>query len=157
MVQLNRKMQEIMMENLSIEQWMEKYPYLKNVAEYTIFTTPDDIKIIKNSEKIKIDGQEVSVDFLKRLLQDDYYYDYASRFFNNDVSKFDICYIISGDIAGRINYQKLQIIKGIEQLISSNKLVLQPEEKQKYEKLKEKISFERFLEKNKGNNYNIDI
>lgn len=145
------------MENLSIEQWMEKYPYLKNVAEYTIFTTPDDIKIIKNSEKIKIDGQEVSVDFLKRLLQDDYYYDYASRFFNNDVSKFDICYIISGDIAGRINYQKLQIIKGIEQLISSNKLVLQPEEKQKYEKLKEKISFERFLEKNKGNNYNIDI
>ena len=120
------------MENLTTEEWMEKYPYLKAIGEYTIFTTSDDIENIKNSEKIKIDNQEVSIEFLKRILKDDNYYDYATRFFNNEINKFCISYIIAGDTGGSIYYEKPQIIKGIEQLISLNQLVLEPEEKQKY-------------------------
>ena len=145
------------MENLTTEQWLEKYPYLKEIAKYTLFTTVDDIEKIKNSEKLKIDNQEVSIEFLKRILKDYNYYDYAYRFFSNEISSFCVSYIIAGDTGGSIYYQKPQIIKGLEQLILLKRLVLQPEEKQKYEKLRENISFERFLAKNKGNNYNIFI
>ena len=45
----------------------------------------------------------------------------------------------------------------IEQLITCEKIVLQPEEQQRYEILKSIITFEKFLDKHKGNNYNIDI
>lgn len=69
------------------------------------------------------------MEFLKRILQDDYYYDYVRRFVNNDISYFCVSYIIGGYTGGTINYQKSQIIKGIEQLISSNRFVLQQEEK----------------------------
>ena len=115
------------MENLTTEQWLEKYPYLKEIAKYTLFTTVDDIEKIKNSEKLKIDNQEVSIEFLKRILKDYNYYDYAYRFFSNEISSFCVSYIIEGDTGGSIYYQKPQIIKGLEQLILLKQLVLQPE------------------------------
>ena len=145
------------MENLTTEQWLIKYPYLKGYAKHIIFTTPDDFEKMQKGEKIKIDGQDISVEFLRRILQDDYYYDYATRFFNNEINNFGVSYIIGGDTGRSLNYERPQIIKGIEQLILSNQLILQPEEKRKYEKLKEAISFATFLEKIKGTNYNIDI
>lgn len=145
------------MENLTTEQWLIKYPYLKGYAKHIIFTTLDDFEKMQKGEKIKIDGQDISVEFLRRILQDDYYYDYATRFFNNEINNFGVSYIIGGDTGRSIKYERQQIIKGIEQLILSNQLILQPEEKRKYEKLKEAISFTAFLEKIKGTNYNIDI
>lgn len=54
---------------------MEKYPYLKKKDDYTIFTTSDDMKNLKNVVKMKIDDEEVSVEFLKKILQDNRYYD----------------------------------------------------------------------------------
>lgn len=145
------------MENLTTEQWMEKYPYLRKMAESIIFTTADDINSMKNGEKISVDGQEIAVEFLKRIVQDSNYYDYASRFLDNEIASFGVCYIIGGDTCGTIKYEKSTLLEGIEQLITSGKLILKPEEHQRYEKLKNCISFERFLEKVTGNNYNIEI
>lgn len=145
------------MENLTVAQLLEEYPYLKRMTEDTIFTTEEDLRSLKKGEQIKIDNQDISVEVLRRIVQDDTYYDYASRFFNNDINRFYITYIINGDVGGAIYYNKPQIIKGMEQLILSKQLVLTPEEEQRYAKLKGNASFEKFLEKNKGNNYNIDI
>lgn len=145
------------MENLTTEQWMEKYPYLKKMAESIIFTTVDDVNSMKNGEKISVNGQEVVVEFLKRIVQDSNYYDYASRFLDNEIASFGVCYIIGGDTGGTIKYEKSTLLEGLEQLITSGKLILKPEEHQRYEKLKNCISFERFLEKINGNNYNIEI
>lgn len=145
------------MENLTTEQWMEKYPYLRKMAESIIFTTADDVHNMKNGEKISVNGQEVVVEFLKRIVQDSNYYDYASRFLNNEIASFGVCYIIGGDTGGTIKYEKSTLLEGIEQLITSGKLILKPEEHKRYEKLKNCISFEKFIEKINGNNYNIEI
>ena len=145
------------MDNLTIEQWMEKYPYLRNIAEYTLFTSKEDVEQLRNSEKIKVNSEEVSIAFLKRILNNDFYFEYASRYFNGDINDFAVSYIIGGDTGGSIYYKKSTIIKAIEQLISSGQISLHPDEQQKLDSLKNSISFERFLEKHKGNNYNIDI
>ena len=145
------------MEELTIEQWMEKYPYLRNIAEYTLFTTSKDVEQLRNSEKIKINSIDVSIEFLKRILNNDFYFEYASRYFNGDINNFAVSYIIGGDTGTPIHYKKSTIIKAFEQLISSGQIVLQPDEQQKLNSLKNSISFENFLEKHKGNKYNIDI
>ena len=41
------------MEELTVEQWMEKYPYLRNMAEYTLFTTREDVEELKKYELIR--------------------------------------------------------------------------------------------------------
>ena len=56
------------MEELTVEQWMEKYPYLRNMAEYTLFTTREDVEQIRNGEKVKVNSEDVSIEFLKRIL-----------------------------------------------------------------------------------------
>ena len=145
------------MEELTVEQWMEKYPYLRNMAEYTLFTTRDDFEQLKNSEKIKINLEDVSIEFLKRILNNDFYYEYALRYFNGDIDNFVVSFIIGGDTGNSINYKKSTIIKAFEQLVLSRQIVLQPDEQQKLNTLKNSISFEKFLEKNNGNNYNTDI
>ena len=99
------------MEKVSTEQILKEYPYLEKIAKYTIFTTADDLKKLKNGEKIEIDGQEVSVEFLKRILKNDTYYEYASRFFNNEISIFCVGYVISGDVGGNVKYNKTWNVK----------------------------------------------
>ena len=145
------------MEELTIEQWLEKYPYLKNMAEYTLFTTKEDVEQLRNSEKVNINSEEVSIEFLNRILNNDYYFEYASRYFNGDINTFAVCYIINGDTGGSIYYKKSTIIKALEQLISSGQIVLQPTEQEKLDSLKNSISFEKFLEKHKEKKYNISI
>ena len=145
------------MEELTVEQWMEKYPYLRNLAEYILFTTREDVEQLRNSEKVKVNSEDVSIEFLKRILNNDFYFEYASRYFNGDINDFSVCFIIGGDTGGSIYYKKSTIIKAIEQLISSGQIVLQPDEQQKLDSLKNSISFENFLEKHKENKYNIDI
>ena len=55
------------MEDLTIEQNIEKYPYLKDLTKYTIFTSKEDVEKLKNGDKINIDNQNVSIEFLKEF------------------------------------------------------------------------------------------
>ena len=145
------------MEDLTVEQWMEKYPYLRNMARYTLFITREEIERLNKSEKVKVGSNEVSIEFLKRILNDDTYFEYASRYFKGDIDDFKVAYIIGGDTGGMIYYEKSTIIKAINKLVSSGQLKLQPNEQQRYMELKESISFEKFLEKYKDTSYDIDI
>lgn len=145
------------MENFTIEEEIEKYPYLKKFAEYTLFISKEDFEKIKNGEKIKIDNTEIPIEFLKRILNNSSYYEYAKKFFTNKTNIFNVTYIINGDIGNSISYTKSTIIKGITQLILKEKITLQPDEQQRYNTLKDSISFKKFLEKYKDDGYNINI
>ena len=48
------------MEELTVEQWMEKYPYLRNMAKYTLFATREDVEQLKNSEKVEVNSEYVT-------------------------------------------------------------------------------------------------
>ena len=145
------------MEDLIIEQNIEKYPYLKELAKYTIFTSKEDVEKLKNGDKINIDNQNVSIEFLKRILNNDLYFEYALKYFKCDINTFQVTYIINGDIGSLVHYKKNIIIKAILELMLSRQISLKPEEQEKLNILKNSISFKKFLEKNKEDNYNIYI
>lgn len=145
------------MENLTINQWLEKEPYLKKMAEYTIFTTKDDLHFLKKSETINVGGVGISTEFLKRILNNNQYYEYAYNYFTNKKPDLKISYIIAGDIGMQLSYKKTHIIKGIDILVSSNQISLNQKQQQKYDTLKNNITFEKFLKTTKDSLYNIDI
>lgn len=145
------------MEDLTIEQYMEKYPYLKEIAKYTIFTSKEDVEKLKNGGTINIDYQNVSIEFLKRILDNDFYFEYALNYFKGVRNAFAVTYIIEGDTGASIHYKKTTIIKAIEHLVSSGQIILNQVEQERLNSLRNSISFKKFLEEFKRDNYSINI
>ena len=98
------------MDNVELEQWFEKFPYLRKMAETTIFEHQEVVEAMKKSEKIEVGKASVIVEFLTRILTDEKYYDYACRFFKDEIRNFSVSFIIGGDTAGNIYYNKSTII-----------------------------------------------
>ena len=145
------------MKDSKIEEELEKYPKLKKISDYILFTTQEDFEKLQNGKRIKIGSQEISIDFLKRILNDDLYYDYATRYFKGDINNFSVSYIINGDSGSSLNYHKSIIIGSIDRLVSSNIITLEPIEQERLDTLKNYISFDAFLEKHKDKKYDIEI
>lgn len=145
------------MEELTIEESLEKYPYLRKMTESIILTTSDDMKNMDNGEHILFNGEDVLVEFLKRIVQDSNYYEYAMRFLEDKIPTFGVSYIIGGDTGRTIKYSKSTIVEGIQELINSKNLVLTPEEEIRYENLRNTISYEKLLDKTKDSSFSIEI
>ena len=145
------------MEKLTIEKQLKKYPYLQRMSNCTLFTTKEDIDFIKNSKIIMVDGIEVYAEFLKRILEDDKFFEYACRYFYDATDKFIVASIINGDLGVNIRYDKTTIINGIKELINTNQISLNTEEKERFEKLRSYISYDKFLEKYKNYEYKVLI
>lgn len=145
------------MEKLTIEKQLKKYPYLQRMADCTLFTTKDEIDFIKDSKTIMVGDIEVYTEFLKRILDDDNYFEYASRYFYDATDKFIVAAIINGDMGVNVRYDKTTIINGIKELINLNQISLNDEEKDRFEKLKSYISYDKFLEKYKNYVYKVLI
>lgn len=145
------------MKEPTIEENLEEYPYLKDMANKIIYISKEDYELLKNGEYITITNEDVSIEFLKRILNNDYYFEYALRYLNGDIDYFCVGYISFGDPLEICKYRKATIIRAMEQLIKNGKLVLNQNELEKLRILKETISFNKFIQKHEGNNYNIDI
>lgn len=145
------------MEKLTIEKQLKKYPYLQRMADCTLFTTKDEIDYIKDSKTIMVGDIEVYIEFLKRILDDDNYFEYASRYFYDATDRFIVAAIINGDMGTNVRYDKTTIINGIKELINTNQISLNTEEKERFEKLRSYISYDKFLEKYKNFTYKVLI
>lgn len=145
------------MEKLTIEKQLKKYPYLQRMSDCTLFTTKEDIDFIKKSKTIVVGDIEVYVEFLKRILEDDNFFEYACRYFYDATDKFIVASIINGDLGVNIRYDKTTIINGIKELINTNQISLNTEEKERFEKLRSYISYDKFLEKYKNYEYKVLI
>lgn len=145
------------MDNVELEQWFEKFPYLRKMAETTIFEHQEVVEAMKKSEKIEVGKASVIVEFLTRILTDEKYYDYACRFFKDEIRNFSVSFIIGGDTAGNIYYNKSTIINGINKLISEKKLKLTQEQMEKFETLKQFSSFEKFKNDFYEKSYSVTI
>ncbi len=134
------------MENLTVEECLKKYPYLKKMTKNTHFIEHDDFIALKNSDYIEVMNQKISIKFLENILRDDTYYHYACRFLSNEISIFNVTYIISGDTGGAISYTKSQIVVGIEKLINDGLIKLNDQETERFNYLKSLISYKNFLQ-----------
>lgn len=145
------------MENLMIEESINRSPYLKKMTSSTIFTTEEDMDNLLYGEKIKVDGEYISIEFLFRVLKDDEYYRYASNFLDGKINDFMVSGIINDDIGSILRYNKSLIVKGLLALDSERKIVLPDELQARVDTLCKKVSFEKFLENYKDSFYDIEI
>ena len=144
------------MENLSTEEWLKKFPYLRAMQEYTLFLSREEVEDLSNSNIIIVSDKTVSIKFLKKILEDERFFNYAYKYFSNETDKFKVAYIISGDTKG-LSYNKNQIINGITELVACGDWYLSPQEQEKFDKLKKFVTLN-YYEKNIGNqNYEISI
>mgnify|MGYP001237893121 CR=1 FL=1 len=69
-----------MMEDLTIEKWIEKYDHLKELQKQFLFITKEEDEYFKNAPKITvqsgINNREISIPLLQKLVTDDKYYEY---------------------------------------------------------------------------------
>ena len=145
------------MASLNVEKVLAEYPYFKDIVKYTLFTTEEDYKILKNGPTLKVDDQDVSIEFLKRILQDENYYKYALSFFQNEINCFNVSYIINGDTGGGIGYSKPTILKAFKQLIAEEKITLNEQMMKCYQSLNDCCSFDKFLHDYSDKNYEVEI
>lgn len=134
---------------------ISKYPYLKEYAKDTIFTSKEDFSNIKNSESIAINQINVPKELIIRILNNDDYFDYAFKYFNREHSAFRVSYILNGDTASPLSYKKKTLLKALDSYLKSNNSTSL--EIERYQKLKKSISYDAF-KKDKGNQiYKINI
>ena len=142
---------------MNVDEIIEQYPYLKDRMKDTLFVSEKEFSEMDNDNKIMIGSYRVPILFLRKILHDDFYFEYAHRFFMDEIDRFDVTYIINGDIGKRIGVPKSVIIKALDRLVRTNKLLLGPYEKQRFDELKSIVYFDKLLEKQKGNNYNVIV
>lgn len=147
----------IIMENLNIKQMLEENPYLKKISEYTLFISNSDLEKIKEGEEIEVDGKNISVEILYKILTDNDYFSYASKYFNGEQKAFYVSALYNGDTIGNISYSKIEIVKGLELLIQNNYFWLNSEEKQRFANLKKGVSFNSFFNQNRNKAFDVDI
>ena len=82
---------------------IESNPWLKAMVPYTIFTTKEDVNAIRKSEDIETQTGKVSAEFVRRVLEDPTYYEYAKKFFDGEIDRFSVNYLVYGDLVHGIN------------------------------------------------------
>ena len=123
----------------------------------TYFVSESLLEKLNKSEKVDVYGHEVSIKFLKLILQDETCFSYAKRYFKDEIRNFRISTLKDGNIIGNLFHPKGLIVKGIDILIQNNDLKLSSEEEKRFNELKEIISFNKFLDLNKNKIYDIEI
>jgi len=145
------------MDNKVIEQWLKINPKLKEMSEYTLFTTPDEVNEFIHGDVIEIGEEKISIKFINKILNNYQYYDFICRYFNGEIPRFNVSSIITGEVGPVVSYKKVNIIQAIEKLVDSKKYVLNNEQAKKVEELKQMISFEKFMQRCNGASRNVTI
>ncbi len=147
------------MEELSIEQCLELWPDLKQFMDYDLFITIKEFEKIKVGDTLIIDDKLIYVEFIKNILSNSLYFEYASRLFRGDIDCFSVTYIIYGDTGEKIgsNCTKPIIIKAIDELVKEGKITLTGVEKERYDYLNSFTSYDLYKEKVKNNKFEIKM
>lgn len=136
---------------------IESNPWLKAMVPYTIFTTEEDVNVIRKSEDIETQTGKVSAEFVRRVLEDPTYYEYAKKFFDGEIDRFSVNYLAYGDLGHGINYSRINIMEAMNKMVEEQKLTLTPESKERYETLKNIGSFSNYADKHVDDQYELEI
>lgn len=136
---------------------IESNPWLKAMVPYTIFTTKEDVNAIRKSEDIETQTGKVSAEFVRRVLEDPTYYEYAKKFFDGEIDRFSVNYLAYGDLGHGINYSRTNIMEAMNKMVEEQKLTLTPESKERYETLKNIGSFSNYVDKHADDQYELEI
>ena len=143
------------MTELVNSEYIEQNPLFKHMSSYTIFTSIEDFKNIKAGKTISIKGENIPIEYLKRILEDEKYYNYVLDYFSGETPRFIFATIVNGDIGNRLEYKKIQLFNAIKNIIK-------PYEEDKnimsrFDNLKESLFLNKFIIKHYNDNFKINV
>jgi len=143
------------MTELVNSEYIEQNPLFKHMSSYTIFTSIEDFKNIKAGKTISIKGENIPIEYLKRILEDEKYYNYVLDYFNGEIPRFILATIVNGDIGNRLEYKKIQLFNAIKNIVK-------PYEEDKnimsrFDNLKESLFLNKFIIKHYNDNFKINV
>ncbi|MGN1371217.1 MAG: hypothetical protein ACI4XM_02955 [Candidatus Coprovivens sp.] len=139
------------------EELIKEFPYFEKLLSSAIPVTEELFNFYKNDTKIQVDNSNISVQLLKDIISNEYYYEMAKKLFRDEMEDLNIYLIKYGDIFGSIQLSKSSIIEGLDTIMNQGLSSFDELAYRRYDELKQSISYDRFLEKNRNNNYNITI
>ena len=143
------------MTELVNSEYIEQNPLFKHMSSYTIFTSIEDFKNIKAGKTVSIKGENIPIEYLKRILEDEKYYNYVLDYFSGEIPRFILATIVNGDIGNRLEYKKIQLFNAIKNIIK-------PYEEDKnimsrFDNLKESLFLNKFIIKHYNDNFKINV
>ena len=141
---------------------IEQYPYLERLSDSFLFTTEDDIEILRSSDKINIDNDKlrampVSVELLRRILTDSSYFEYAYKCVNEEIDDFKIACIKYGDVGGAMSHGRVPLVLALKKMIETTDREFSSIEMERYNELRDCLSLKSFLDIHRDEKYSINI
>lgn len=145
------------MEELTLIENLEKYPYLKNYIDTTLIVSSGKFHMYENSPKVTKGKKKISLELLKDLIEKDDYYVYIKKLLNGEINRLTITKIVHGDLIGGFNYTLTNLSKLLEIAIVDYDLEIDDDKFYRCKEIFEKTSLDSFKETYKGKQYSCKI
>ena len=145
------------MNNKVIEQWLKVNPKLKEISEYTMFVSSEEFFKLTGGEKITVNNKEISVSFLQKIMTIFEYSQFVEKYIFDEIPKFNISYIINGELGPKISYSKLDIILGLNTLLKEKKIILNKDQVAKLLSYEKMVSYEKFIKKYNNTVHSVNM
>ena len=92
------------MEELTLIENLEKYPYLKEHLDTTLIVSNSKFHLFEIDQKVSKGKKKISLELLKNLIEKDEYYLYVQKLLKGEIDRLIITKIVNGDLIGGFNY-----------------------------------------------------
>ena len=86
------------MEELTLIENLEKYPYLKEHLDTTLIVSASKFHMYENDIKVSKGKKKISLELLKNLIEKDEYYLYVQKLLKGEIDRLIITKIVNGDL-----------------------------------------------------------
>lgn len=142
---------------MSLTEFVNKNPHLKKISDYTIFESRKDFLSLALTKSILVGVKSIPFIFLKRILSNDKYFEYACNYLSFQSSDFKIGYVMDEKYTEFLCFSRSEIGKGLMILLEDKNSFLNEDETKRARMLINYISYESFLKKYSGKMFSFKI
>lgn len=150
-----------MEENLTVEEWVNKYEHLRDLQDKILFITKEENDYFNNSKKITVKrgslSRDISLPLLEKIINDDRFYNYVFKLFKGDIEYFRCSWIKLSFPVGGVKLLKIDIVLGLLEAEKIGLITLSEEGKRRLNYMTKAVSFNNLYEKTKGSNYKVVV
>lgn len=141
------------MEEMTIIETLEKYPYLKDYLDKVIILSSGKFHSYENDIKVTKGKKKISLTLLKDLIESDKYYKYIEKLLVGELTELKITKLANGDLINGFNYSISTISKLLKVALSEHNLKFNDQEMLKCKKIFEATDLDKFKSDYKDKEY----
>lgn len=121
---------------------IKEYPYLERFRKSNILLPKEDYDVLMSGPKLKSGDKEISVQFLKELMETDFGFSYVQKCVDKDIKSIGVSYIIYGDTSETKNLKRTDIVQFCDVAIENGLLTLTPSLQERLQYIRSKMTYE---------------